>query len=469
MLRFFCPIHEVGFETADERKVLCEITGHALALDFPRSEVWEFCCNCSTFAPSGLGKGEKARSHCFSCQNEISTRYLCSECQTVSFECGKKSRKQQHFVATSGIEPDCPACRSPVASAPVVNHECDEIDSKLLTARGTCPFCLDGTNTGFTMPGRNPSNVSGDVCPSCQHVNRPESVFCSKCRYQLKSDAEVSARGSGVERSKLLDSLCPTCSMPIPKDADFCGECGQAVRRADILPPPPPPPPPPRRNTKEPTTEAGTVGRGLSEGNGMAEIPASLPTGTGRARDPRLFIGLIGGGLVLGVIISAAIMRGDRTTDNANWTYTNANNTRPANARTPATNVTNSAANPAPANANVAQYAHPLIGKSATLYWDVPIREYPNKDLDPAGFHYRGAQVRVIDVDEDVLTDEGGTARWVKIEVVRPGTSIDPNNVGLTKDYGTPDIGWLAEKRTIWTGSNRTHKERNRQMLIYDR
>ena len=463
-IRVFCPIHEAAFETGRSSTILCEITGHTLASEFPASEIWEFCCNCSTFSPTKLDKGQNARTSCFSCHNEIATRTLCPTCMTVAFAGKARSKGQSYFIDECGVTPSCPGCGEE-NNQKHVRHQCDEISAALFTSLEACPFCLEGTSVGFVLPYLHPEQ--GNICSRCHSANPETAAFCGTCRTALNADVRVDNIGSDVPRTA-VGSLCPNCSYPMPADADFCGECGQAVKRR-MSPAAPPPPPVPT---------AGQNGKVLPTLSSTAPTPSA-----GVAMSPTLLISLVIGGLFI-VIIAAIAMTQSSTTNTSNGSPASNNANRPygnsynaaANAMNPARNAMNVAANTV-ANAANSTVANPssnspsntMIGRHATLTWDAPIRDYADKDLQPAGFHFRGAKVHIIDVDNNVLNDDGGTSRWYKVEVVSYGSSIDPGNAGLSKNYGTPDVGWIPERRDVWTGPKRTKLERKRRIFIFDR
>jgi hypothetical protein len=246
-IRVCCPIHEACFEVEENAKILCEITGHALSSDFPNAEFWEFCCNCETFVPSKLGRGEKARKLCFSCENEVSERFLCTSCKVLSFECGTRAKGRSYFVTPIGIDPVCPGCRAAPESADnIVRHECLDMGAAIYTASETCPFCLEKTSPFFPNVTQSQMVVGGPAgtCPQCRATIVPGSAFCGKCKYQLRGDLPAEKLGTDVTLSQLFGSLCPNCSTPISPGSGFCAECGQAVKAAALPPPPPPPPPP---------------------------------------------------------------------------------------------------------------------------------------------------------------------------------------------------------------------------------
>lgn len=241
-LRIFCPTHEAAFEVAEGPKILCEITEHTLSVGFPNSEFWEFCCNCETFTPSRLDRGEKAREVCYGCDNEISKRFVCANCKIVGFECDAQTKGKSYSINANGIAPFCPGCQSAMQNGALIMHQCEEIKANVLTARTDCPFCLKKTDAG---DGRTKAGTTANlyqVCPNCGTDKIPAAaIFCGKCRHQLRTDVAVANPGSENNRTRLLGSLCPNCSSPVPPDAEFCGQCGQAVKKA--VPPPPPPPP----------------------------------------------------------------------------------------------------------------------------------------------------------------------------------------------------------------------------------
>src|SRR2546429_6074311 len=145
-LRIFCPTHEAAFEVAESPKILCEITEHTLSVGFPNSEFWEFCCNCETFTPSKLDRGEKARINCYGCGNEISKRFVCANCKLVGFECSEQTKGKSYSINANGIEPVGPACQTVTQSVSVVLHQCKEAEASILTPRVDCPFCLEKTD-----------------------------------------------------------------------------------------------------------------------------------------------------------------------------------------------------------------------------------------------------------------------------------------------------------------------------------
>lgn len=59
----------------------------------------------------------------------------------------------------------------------------------------------------------------GIPCPSCNHLNEPDSLFCVICGTRLDAPAEP-------EPPKADNTRCPVCQAEIMPDALFCFSCG---------------------------------------------------------------------------------------------------------------------------------------------------------------------------------------------------------------------------------------------------
>jgi hypothetical protein len=326
-LRIFCPIHEASFEVAENVKIHCEITGHSMSAGFPYAEFWEFCCNCGTYSPSKLGRGDKARAMCFSCQNEVSKRFLCAICKVVSFECATQAKGKSYFVTPGGMEPNCPGCgETAVLDGAVIRHQCKDIDAEILTAYESCPFCLEKT-----APISLPDTPSGH-CPKCSAPIVTGAAFCGKCKHRLRSDLSTDKLGTDITKSQLFGSLCPNCSTPIVPGSGYCAECGQAVKisSSTVPPPPPPPPPPGRRPASAVTSEP------------QSPLAAAIPVNTPGPSSPIL---KILGASILGIILLIVVVAGLRsggTTPNSN-----ARSPLPMNTPTPANRASSTNSNSA--------------------------------------------------------------------------------------------------------------------------
>lgn len=476
-LRIFCPVHEASFEAANAPKILCEITGHALSSDFPNAEFWEFCCTCDTFSPSKLDKGEKARAVCFSCQNEISRRFICAHCKTVSFASGKSAKGQTYFISEQGIEPSCPGCGTSKQSSAMILHDCSEAEAGFLTALESCPFCLEKTALGFVLPTRPSVREETGACPNCNVINPPSAVFCGKCKYHLRPDIEVVNPGSDISKTQALGSLCPNCSTPVRSGFPFCGECGQAVKLTGEFLPPPPPPPSPNRPGHLPNSLAAGLDDGEEEKlrTSITSELARPDAVTSILKEPafKVFAFSVGGIVLFAVLIAAISSRTGSTYPSGNPprnTPVNVANTVANTAR----NATNTAANVQKAtlnsnntNSNIRpSNGSTLVGRTGTLGWDSALREFPQKDSVRLGVHYKGASFEVLDVAENIPNDEGGVSRWYQIKVVRYGKSVDPSNEGLGKDPGSDDIGWVNGITYVWKGPNRDRKVKEKIILL---
>lgn len=483
-LRIFCPVHEASFEAANAPKILCEITGHALSSNFPSAEFWEYCCTCDTFSPSRLDKGERARTVCFSCQNEISRYFICAHCKTVSFVSDKPAKGQTYFIPEQGIEPSCPGCGTSKQSRAMIRHDCSEAGAGFLTELETCPFCLEKTSEGFVLPTRPSVREETGACPNCHAINPPSAVFCGKCKYHLRPDIEVANPGSDISKTQALGSLCPNCSTPVRPGFPFCGECGQAVKMTGDFPLPPPPPPP-NRTGRLANSFMADLDNGEEEAYQAEKLRSESTSITGKLGGPDAVTSILKepafkviaftvGGIILFAILIVAISSRTGGTDPSNNqsrnTTVNVTNTAANTARIGANTIANgpkAAVNSNNINSNIRpSNGGPLVGRTGTLGWDSALREFPQKDSVRLGVHYKGASFEVLDVAENIPNDEGGVSRWYQIKVVRYGKSVDPSNEGLGKDPGSGDIGWVNGITYVWKGPNRDRKVKEKIILL---
>jgi hypothetical protein len=415
-IRIFCPVHEASFEVANAPKILCEITGHTLSSDFPNAEFWEYCCTCDTFSPSRLDKGEKATAVCFSCQNEISRRFICAHCKTVSFVSDKSAKGQTYVISEQGVEPSCPGCGTPKQGRAMIRHDCSEAEAAFLTGRETCPFCLEKTSVGSVQPTQPYVPANTGACPNCDAINPPSAVFCGKCKYHLRPDIEVANPGSDISKTQALGSLCPNCSTPVRPGFPFCGECGQAVKIPGEFPPPPPPPPSPHTP---------------KESAAVANTPQLYPDPDSQTTiSPGKMTGYIAGGLgILALVIIVAFS----LTNRGPGTSGNFANTTPTQRPTPAITGT-------PNNSK----SNSLIGKTGKLVLDMNLRDVPGAtELSiKVGTQYKDARLRILDVDTAV-DSKGRMFDWYKVQITAFGKSMDPRNGDLPKDPGSLDVGWI--------------------------
>lgn len=423
-LRVFCPTHEAAFEVAESPKILCEITDHALSIDFPNAEFWEFCCNCETFAPSKLDKGEKARKSCYNCGNTISKRFACASCKTFSFECDTQAKGKRYFInAQKGIEPNCPGCQTANQNGALVRHECKDIDVDFFTARETCPFCAEKTSTPVADARREAAPNAGfqnasQTCPQCRAENPSGAPFCGKCGHQLRNDVVVENRGDDVNKTKLLGSLCPNCSTPIPPDSGFCGECGQAVKSSVA----PPPPPPPKRS------EIGNIPPTFNRAPAVENSASSLKSG-----NTPVIIGGVAVGFLLLVVIGSVISSSKSNSTSSNTTSGSMSNGYAKNAYTPASSDSR-------------------IGRTGKLTTNARIRIASNKNSQILGVHYQGAKIQILDVDS-YATNEGATT-WYQVKILENGCDAEgKNGCGNDNPNASDGFGWMEAADEGWINS----------------
>ncbi|MFN0141498.1 MAG: hypothetical protein ACKVQW_15605 [Pyrinomonadaceae bacterium] len=180
----------------------------------------------------------------------------------------------------------------------------------------------------------------------------------------------------------------------------------------------------------------------------------------------KLVVG-IGGASIIIIVILVAISQSNSESalpgNQAKNSYANS----PANT---ATNAMRRAANAMANAANVAANTQPSgsdtrIGKTGTLTTDSNIREFADPNSSKLGTHYRGAKVKILDVTS-VFNDEGGTSVWFQIEVTQYGSSADPANAGLDKDYGSQDVGWVNSYPYVYVDNGR--RKIRTQLIRFD-
>jgi tetratricopeptide (TPR) repeat protein len=124
---------------------LCENGAHALALNFPQDDFFEYCCDCQSFWPSSLAQGEFVKDACPVCERKTARRFVCGDCNVVSIESDTSARRKQYSIPLAGaVTPSCPGCLKE-QSAPVQEHTCEVILAHYATTRSECPFCGETT------------------------------------------------------------------------------------------------------------------------------------------------------------------------------------------------------------------------------------------------------------------------------------------------------------------------------------
>jgi hypothetical protein len=142
----FCPLHKKDFLAPRRNPIRCENKFHELGtLDFdgrgkkPVDAGWEYCCNCEHFWP--MGPEHNGGVNCPVCARQISLRYLCDRCYTISLESPSKEEIKNFWLTTDGApQPACPGCLEPPAGV-LREHECASLGSSLVTALRACPLC----------------------------------------------------------------------------------------------------------------------------------------------------------------------------------------------------------------------------------------------------------------------------------------------------------------------------------------
>ncbi len=160
-MRVFCPEHKKGFFTPRQSPIKCENRGHILGeLDFhgegrtSNQIQWQYCCNCEHLCPIDLER--KVLETCPVCTRRPSLIYLCDQCFTITFESDTPLPTKNFTLTSAGApEPSCPGCLK-AASADLREHDCDEVESRFITALQSCPICLERLD----VPPAFPSSVA---------------------------------------------------------------------------------------------------------------------------------------------------------------------------------------------------------------------------------------------------------------------------------------------------------------------
>jgi hypothetical protein len=187
-LRVYCPTHRINFEVPESGRILCESGGHALALNFPHEEFWEYCCDCQVFWPSEMDKGGKAKEACPVCTRATARRYLCHECKLVSIESDDPARRKSFRITPRGeIDPACPGCRREPQPG-LREHVCEDAAATFKTARAKCPFCEE------TIKKQEAEKPGEKIfCGNCGAQAAPNHSFCKNCGLPVGQNAKQAA------------------------------------------------------------------------------------------------------------------------------------------------------------------------------------------------------------------------------------------------------------------------------------
>lgn len=181
----FCEEHGRISKVEHKTQIICSVNGHHLAFGFPHDRIWEFCCDCEVFQSSKLAKG-KVDTECRVCKRRTVRRYMCHDCQTISFESDQAPRGKREAVIqkTTGDLLICPGCFSGADKKNLLFHRCENLQIGFFTARMDCLFChrkitgLSGIKTDNFTAAAKSKNCTNRGCG--RPVN-PVAVFCPYC------------------------------------------------------------------------------------------------------------------------------------------------------------------------------------------------------------------------------------------------------------------------------------------------
>jgi ribosomal protein S27AE len=333
-IKVYCHEHGRVFPTPAKAQILCGVSKHNLAGDFPHGEVWEYCCDCETFFPSKLGHGETARKDCPVCGRQVVRRYLCGKCSTLSFESDEppEGKNAANIDYEKGIRPFCQACLASTGGAAVQIHECEKTAADFVTPRENCLFCkkiivFEPVEEPVLIPAVEepkkeaaPTRTIGKGfinCPNpaCKKEIPEKSTFCGFCGMVLSPNSEVEDSKTRFQAKTLLfNSFCPKCNAPSSPEDKFCKECGQALKSLAVAEP------------KAPPVVAPVAPGVVTNASDTADkqISAIKQTGGNSA------LGIVGcGGLLLFIVLLVFIFSKNSATSgnnaNVNLAYNNSN------------------------------------------------------------------------------------------------------------------------------------------------
>lgn len=165
--------------------IQCDLSSHEVGHGFPKQAVWAYCCDCATFWPYDRIKRGSQLADCPVCERQIAKRYLCNSCQLISVESTALVRRKAHFIDSSGVKPDCPACGC-VANGASLEHDCADVGISFLTARFTCLFCDVQIAAN---DAERAEEIAGVLCSGCGAELMASYKFCKRCG---KARAELS-------------------------------------------------------------------------------------------------------------------------------------------------------------------------------------------------------------------------------------------------------------------------------------
>lgn len=439
-LKIFCPTHQSVFEVEAKPQITCEIREHSLSNGFPKSEYWEYCCDCQTFSPSDFGTGGKAKAACPHCERAITRRFLCDECKITAYDSDTETKGKIYSLnATDGILPNCVGCQKSFTASKIYQHKCPDTESLFFTNRKDCPFCLKPVLSQNAPPKtvepipndksaiRHSENQPASTqCPNCGHWGRADRAVCGKCGvWQISSGAGITA-GTAIPKTQLLGSICPNCGRANDTDSIFCVNCGQALKAVQqpetvVYPGINPntfsgPPPPPEFQPPTPTPKSNLV---------------YFVT----------FIGII----FFGFVIWIAVNVNRETTRNSNSVTNSTNNNSSNNTVKPNLTEVNT-------NKTTSDTSSSVIGQTGRLTTNVNIRSASNKFSQITGTHYDTARVKVLDTDS-YYADDGEYVTWYRVKVLENGYDYATGNGTGNNWERDGNFGWMEADMEGWMNS----------------
>jgi ketosteroid isomerase-like protein len=211
-LKFFCLTHQEPCVTERAHpRPMCE-QGHVLSEDFLRDK-WGFCCGCESFFKRN--DHEAAYSRCPSCDRTILARYLCHNCDTLSFEVESPPPQRNFSISASGgLQPVCPCCLvHPKQSTS--KHDCAALCVTLWSSRLECTFCSEnirGATTHDLTEILQPSFETGKSAPEqpgvpSQPLNMEPPIYDRLLRdcLQIMNGKAIKAMPVDADRTLLME------------------------------------------------------------------------------------------------------------------------------------------------------------------------------------------------------------------------------------------------------------------------
>ena len=445
-IKIYCPQHQTVFEVVETPQIICEIREHALANNFPRSEFWEYCCDCQIFSPSSFGTGGKAAEICRHCDRPTVRRFLCDECKIVAYESDENTKGKNFGISPEGANPNCPGCRKAFGETHSNQHQCTDIEGFLMTHRAECPFCRKLTFAKASSPKQidllsdndAPPTLTGAMpstqCPKCGHWGFAGRIHCGKCGTQINALDESVSRGTASPRTQLLGSICPNCGTGNQAGSVFCNNCGQALKTATATPP--------EKITQPINLSPPTPNTENTASFGTQTIPPNNYQSPPAPNSQNKTVFLIIGGLVFFIFIFGLIAFNVKKPENGNM---NNSSFSPSPAKT--TQPRNSAPNQNRSSNN----ASSIIGRTGHLKNNLNIRSAPNKVAEIRGTHYEGAKIEVLDTESYTTQDEFTT--WYRVRVLQDGCDTVAGNGCGNNWERNGSFGWLEAETEGWMNS----------------